>query len=113
MTYPLRMMHPINGWHHAYNAMEEARLRATGWVDDFAPPQEKPPIAVAIVSSGTPDGGASTTVAPPCIGNDPLCPCQDGDLCHYKDGADGTKALPIKPQVPAPKRGRGRPRKAK
>jgi hypothetical protein len=20
----------------------------------------------------------------PCIGNDPLCPCQDGDMCHYK-----------------------------
>lgn len=19
-----------------------------------------------------------------CIGNDPLCPCQDGDLCHYR-----------------------------
>lgn len=18
-----------------------------------------------------------------CIGNDPLCPCQDGDMCHY------------------------------
>jgi len=22
---------------------------------------------------------------PPCIGNDPLCPCQDGDNCHYRD----------------------------
>jgi hypothetical protein len=21
----------------------------------------------------------------PCIGNDPLCPCQDGDACHYRD----------------------------
>ena len=20
-----------------------------------------------------------------CIGNDPLCPCQDGLACHYKD----------------------------
>jgi len=19
-----------------------------------------------------------------CIGNDPLCPCQDGDMCHYE-----------------------------
>lgn len=19
-----------------------------------------------------------------CIGNDPYCPCQDGDLCHYE-----------------------------
>ena len=28
-----------------------------------------------------------------CIGNDPTCPCQDGDLCHYVDGPD-TKAWP-------------------
>lgn len=21
---------------------------------------------------------------PACIGNDPFCPCQDGDLCHYR-----------------------------
>lgn len=31
---------------------------------------------------------------PPCIGNDPLCPCQDGDVCHYVDWK-GTKAMPI------------------
>lgn len=34
-----------------------------------------------------------------CIGGDHLCPCQDGDACHYKDCGDGTKALPI-PEVP-------------
>ena len=34
----------------------------------------------------------------PCVGNDPLCPCQDGALCHYKDGSDGTKALAQEPQ---------------
>lgn len=35
--------------------------------------------------------------APPvCIGGDPSCPCQDGDLCHYRDSPDGTtKALPL------------------
>ena len=21
----------------------------------------------------------------PCLGGDPLCPCQDGDSCHYRD----------------------------
>lgn len=21
----------------------------------------------------------------PCIGNDPSCPCQDGDACHYRE----------------------------
>lgn len=26
----------------------------------------------------------------PCIGSDPLCPCQDGDLCHYRSSLDGT-----------------------
>ena len=41
-----------------------------------------------------------------CIGNDPLCPCQDGDMCHYEgpgpwpipedtqNGADDTKKCP-------------------
>jgi len=33
----------------------------------------------------------------PCIGNDPACPCQDGDPCHYRD-TETTKAWPI-PQV--------------
>ena len=27
----------------------------------------------------------------PCIGNDPFCPCQDGDACHYR----GNSAFPI------------------
>ncbi len=26
-----------------------------------------------------------------CIGKDPLCPCQDGDMCHYK----GPNAWPV------------------
>lgn len=30
---------------------------------------------------------------PRCIGNDPLCPCQDGDACHYRDHGK-TKAMP-------------------
>lgn len=30
--------------------------------------------------------------AEPCIGNDPLCPCQDGDACHYRD-VGKTKAM--------------------
>lgn len=30
-----------------------------------------------------------------CIGGNPTCPCQDGDACHYRDAADGTKAWPI------------------
>lgn len=29
--------------------------------------------------------------AEPCIGSDPVCPCQDGDACHYRDTAT-TKA---------------------
>jgi hypothetical protein len=30
-----------------------------------------------------------------CRGNDPACPCQDGDLCHYVDDPiTGTKAMP-------------------
>jgi hypothetical protein len=36
----------------------------------------------------------------PCIGNDPSCPCRDGDACHYRDvpgpkGWPGSKAMPI------------------
>lgn len=29
-----------------------------------------------------------------CPANDPYCPCQDGDACHYVDTED-TKAFPV------------------
>lgn len=29
-----------------------------------------------------------------CPGNDPSCPCQDGDACHYK-AVGGTPAWPV------------------
>lgn len=38
----------------------------------------------------------------PCIGNDPLCPCQDGDVCHYRDLPD-SPAMPVPSHNPAPK----------
>lgn len=31
------------------------------------------------------------TVASRCVGDDPTCPCQDGDACHYR----GDKAWPL------------------
>jgi hypothetical protein len=31
---------------------------------------------------------------PPCIGGDRLCPCQDGDACHYRAVGD-SPAMPI------------------
>jgi hypothetical protein len=40
--------------------------------------------------------------AEPCIGNDPTCPCQDGDACHYRDAADGTKGWPVPQTEPKP-----------
>lgn len=30
-----------------------------------------------------------------CIGNDPACPCQDGDACHYRD-IPGSPGWPVK-----------------
>lgn len=33
-----------------------------------------------------------------CIGKDPLCPCQDGCACHYKDCGD-SKAWPVAASV--------------
>lgn len=31
-----------------------------------------------------------------CPGHDPLCPCQDGLVCHYVDDpVGGTKAMPM------------------
>lgn len=29
-----------------------------------------------------------------CIGNDPGCPCQDGDACHYRD-IPGSPGWPV------------------
>jgi hypothetical protein len=38
-----------------------------------------------------------------CIGGNPTCPCQDGDLCHYKDAPDGsTKGWPLPAIVDGP-----------
>lgn len=37
------------------------------------------------------DGKALQTKITPCIGNDPTCPCQDGDICHY----EGPDAWPV------------------
>lgn len=36
--------------------------------------------------------------AEPCIGNDPLCPCQDGDACHYRDVGKTKAMIPAEPQ---------------
>ena len=36
---------------------------------------------------------------PPCIGRDPLCPCQDGDACHYV-ATKKTKAWPVPAEKP-------------
>lgn len=30
----------------------------------------------------------------PCIGLDPLCPCQDGLACHYRDSVAAGKVTP-------------------
>jgi hypothetical protein len=59
----------------------------------------------AVVDSLPPELRAMSAAAPPAPGCiDPLCPCQDGALCHYVDGPDGTMALPApsaEPTVPA------------
>lgn len=34
-----RMKHPLHGFHHAYDANEEATMRLNGWIDDDS---EKP-----------------------------------------------------------------------
>jgi hypothetical protein len=33
--------------------------------------------------------GISSPVLAPCIGQDPMCPCQDGLACHYRDAGKG------------------------
>lgn len=32
-----RMMHPLHGFHHAMNTLEETTMRKNGWVDDVPP----------------------------------------------------------------------------
>jgi hypothetical protein len=42
------------------------------------------------------EADVSGIVPAPCIGADPACPCQDGDICHYRDAPDGSsKAWPL------------------
>ncbi len=45
----------------------------------------------ASTQQGVPKGQKFTENVKKCIGNDPLCPCQDGDMCHY----EGPDAWPI------------------
>lgn len=48
------------------------------------------------------------TAGEPCPFGDPLCPCQDGDICHYVDDpVTGTKAWPPPEVWPGPPLGRG------
>jgi hypothetical protein len=37
---------------------------------------------------------AAPQAVPQCPGADPLCPCQDGAACHYRD-AGSTLAMPV------------------
>jgi hypothetical protein len=37
---------------------------------------------------------AAPQAVPQCIGADPLCPCQDGLACHYRDAGE-TRAMPL------------------
>lgn len=49
--------------------------------------------ALACTASNDSMAVSAAPKAEPCVGNDPTCPCQDGDACHYRD-ADGIKAWP-------------------
>ncbi len=53
------------------------------------------PRASAPVGAALPLGQSLKCEPSPCIGNDPHCPCQDGDACHYRD-------LPGSPAWPTP-----------
>jgi hypothetical protein len=37
------------------------------------------------VRGNSSQGWSMTDTAAGCIGDDPACPCQDGDACHYRD----------------------------
>jgi hypothetical protein len=54
--------------------------------------QEREDLA-RIVFEAMESAGSQPAAHPPCIGNDPLCPCQDGLACHYKD-YPGSKGWP-------------------
>ncbi len=41
-------------------------------------------------------------VFPRCVGADPYCPCQDGDLCHYLPDGETPAFGPIKIPVHQP-----------
>lgn len=37
----VRMKHPLHGFHHAYDANEEARMRLNGWTAEDEPDQDE------------------------------------------------------------------------
>lgn len=72
--------------------------KAPSWTGDLRRADLDDAIDAAIRRLRAQADAQPTPAAPqaePCIGNDPICPCQDGDACHYKDAADGTKAWPV------------------
>jgi hypothetical protein len=72
-----------------YTDSHGSPLHPSHWMPLPAPPSASPQ---------APAAQPHQTVA--CIGGNPSCPCQDGDACHYKEAADGTKAMPIPPHAP-------------
>lgn len=89
-----------HGW--LFSATIEGRAAAKEAKATRNPEQEPAIVKVRRdpYSNGKNDNGGISEVADsqqdrkPCIGNDPACPCQDGDPCHYLP-YDGTAAMPI------------------
>jgi hypothetical protein len=102
-----------DGWQLVPVEPTEAMKSAGGhvnseWLNDDAPLCESryamsmDGVWSAMLAAAPAAPPAEPRLREPCIGNDPACPCQDGDACHYRDTAT-TKAWPI-PQA-EPKRG--------
>lgn len=69
--------HPLPAGFLEASGMAEERLLA-GWGNPACPDcglhgWTRPPAAEG-----------EQEASGPCIGNDPTCPCQDGDPCHYR-----------------------------
>ena len=92
-----------DGWRLVPAEPTEAMKSAGGhvnseWLNDDAPLYEsRYAMPMDGVWSAMLAAAPAAPQAEPCIGNDPACPCQDGDPCHYRD-TETTKAWPI-PQV--------------
>jgi hypothetical protein len=81
----------LANWRHIWGVLQQARdyLQKDGvrhtWLDGAIDIASEKSLGITTAKQ---EGTTRSAEPQPCIGRDPLCPCRDGDVCHYRDAGD-------------------------